>query len=123
MEYLSLEKINAYQKAYSLSNLVWDEVQSWEKFAKWSVGIQFVKAADSIAANIAEGFGRYYKKDKIQFYRYSFGSLEECIDWTKKAKYRSLLGEDEAKYFLEESENLKREINHLIKFANEKLKF
>ena len=123
MEYLSLEKINAYQKAYSLSNLVWDEVQSWEKFAKWSVGIQFVKAADSIAANIAEGFGRYYKKDKIQFYRYSFGSLEECIDWTKKAKYRSLLGEDEANYFLEESENLKREINHLIKFTNEKLKF
>ena len=123
MEYLSLEKINAYQKAYSLSNLVWDEVQSWEKFAKWSVGIQFVKAADSIAANIAEGFGRYYKKDKIQFYRYSFGSLEECIDWTKKAKYRSLLGEDEANYFIEESENWKREINHLIKFTNEKLKF
>ncbi|MCK4639103.1 MAG: four helix bundle protein, partial [Bacteroidales bacterium] len=27
------------------------------------------EAADSISANIAEGFGRYHKKDKIKFYR------------------------------------------------------
>lgn len=36
---------------------------------------QIINAIDSISANIAEGFGRYGKKDKIKFYYYSFGSV------------------------------------------------
>jgi len=34
---------------------------------KKHVGGQFVEVADSISANIADGFGRYNKKDKIKF--------------------------------------------------------
>ncbi|MEZ4887390.1 MAG: four helix bundle protein [Chitinophagales bacterium] len=46
-------------------------------FAQWTVGKQYVTAVYSISANIAEGFGRYHKKDKIKFYRYMTGSLHE----------------------------------------------
>jgi len=38
----------------------------WDYFAKKTVGEQFIDAVDSISANIAEGFGRYHKKDKIK---------------------------------------------------------
>lgn len=39
---------------------------------------QFRRAAVSIPANIAEGFGKTTIKDKVRFMGYSQGSLEEC---------------------------------------------
>ena len=79
-KFLKLNDIEAYTVAFILSNYVWDVVVKWDYFAKDTVGKQFVKAVDSISANIAEGFGRYSKKDKIKFFRYSFGSLYESLD-------------------------------------------
>jgi four helix bundle protein len=84
-EYLSLSKIDAYVMAFNLSNFIWQLVIKWDNFEKWTIGKQYVEAVDSISANIAEGFGRYHKKDKIHFYRISFGSKEESRDWTRKA--------------------------------------
>jgi len=63
----------------------------WGFFEKKTIGSQFVNAMYSISANIAEGFGRYHKKDKIKFYRYAQGSIKECYDWNEKSKYRGLI--------------------------------
>lgn len=78
-KFLQLNDIEAYKIAFHLSNFVWDIVMVWEHFPKTTIGRQFVDAVDSISANIAEGFGRHFKKDKINFYRYSKGSLKECF--------------------------------------------
>ncbi len=123
MEYLSLDKLNAYVIAFELGNTVWDTVQTWNNFAKWTVGTQFVKSADSISANIAEGFGRFYKKDKILFYRYSSASTKECLDWTNKAIHRGLLLPEQSEFILQKLEVLPKEINHLINFTNNNLKY
>jgi len=84
-KFLKLNDIEAYKIAFHLSNIVWSIVLKWDAFAKHTVGEQFVEAIDSISANIAEGFGRYNKKDKIKFYRYSYGSVSEGFDWNQKA--------------------------------------
>ena len=118
-KYLSLNKIEAYMIGFELSNYVWKIVMKWDKFARWTIGKQYVDAVDSISANLAEGFGRYHKKDKIKFYRYSTGSLQESLDWTRKAIVRKLLTKDEQEHITKE---LQKSINHLIKFTNEKLK-
>lgn len=120
-KYLQLNDIGAYKIAFYLSNYTWDIVIKWDYFAKDTIGKQFVRAIDSISANIAEGFGRYSKKDKIKFYRYSFGSIKESLDWNEKAKVRKLLTEEQYKHILEELNKLPRELNYLIKFTNEKL--
>ena len=85
-KYLELNDITAYKDAFHFSNMVWGIVVGWNHFAQSTIGSQFVRAIDSISANIAEGFGRYSKKDKIKFYRYSLGSLKESLDWNEKAQ-------------------------------------
>ncbi|MCF6269858.1 MAG: four helix bundle protein [Melioribacteraceae bacterium] len=81
-----------------------------------------MNAIDSISANIAEGFGRFGKKDKIKFYRIAFGSMYEALDWTEKAIKRKLISDDEYKYIFSELNKLPKEIHSLIKFTNDKLK-
>ncbi|MEP7254608.1 MAG: four helix bundle protein [Ferruginibacter sp.] len=90
--------------------------------AKRTIGEQFIDAIDSISANIAEGFGRYNKKDKIKFWRYSQGSMMECLDWNQKAKARKLLSDEEYNFIFNELQKLPKAINSLILYTNQKLK-
>jgi len=39
---------------------------------------QFDRASASISLNLAEGSGRFSRKDQKRFYHISFGSLREC---------------------------------------------
>lgn len=119
--YLRLNDLGAYTKAFHLSNYCWDIVVHWDFFAKETIGKQFVRSIDSISANIAEGFGRFTKKDKIQFYRYSFGSVKESLDWNEKAKYRKLISEEQYQHIFTALNSLPIELHALIKFTNEKL--
>lgn len=122
MEYLKLNSIDCYKRSLYLSKYVWDIIIKWDWFEKQTVGSQFVRAIDSISANISEGFGRYGKKDKIKFYHYSFGSVKESCDWNEKSKIRKLISIDQYKYILEGLLILPKEINQLILFTNQRLK-
>jgi len=122
MKYLQLNDIDCYKRALNLSTYVWEIVIKWDYFAKKTVGIQFVTAIDSISANIAEGFGRYGKKDKIKFYYYSFGSMKESCDWNEKSKIRKLLTKIEYEHILGELLKLPIEIHQLIRYTDSKLK-
>ena len=119
--YLKLNNVSAYKKAFNLSNYVWDIILTWNILARDTIGKQFVRAIDSISANIAEGFGRYTKKDKINFYRISFASIKESLDWNEKAKVRKLVSQEQYARIVAELTDLPREIHTLIKFTNERL--
>jgi len=119
--YLKIGDITPYNRSFALSNTVWNIVVKWDYFSKKTIGTQFVDAVDSVSANIAEGFGRYHKKDKIKFYHYAKGSVLESFDWSEKAYVRKLINEKEYSHINENLKFLPKEINHLIKFTNEKL--
>ena len=120
-KYLSVEDIIAHKLASEVAEIVWNEVQTWPWIAKKTVGIQWIESTDSISANIAEGFGRFHKKDKVKFYYNAKGSLLESIDWTKKALKRALISESETNEILEILEKLPREIHFQIKYTMENL--
>ncbi|BAU54131.1 four helix bundle protein [Mucilaginibacter gotjawali] len=121
-KFLQLNDLTSYNSGFSFANKVWDIVIKWDYFARDTIGKQFVNAADSISANIAEGFGRYHKKDKIKFYYYSLGSVKECTDWLNKAKIRNLVSEQLFAELNELMEKLPRDIHQLIKFTDDHLK-
>src|SRR5258705_10088258 len=120
--FMKLNDIDCYRDSFHLSNKVWDIVINWNYFARDTIGKQYVRAIDSISANIAEGFGRYGKKDKVKFYRYSQGSLNESLDWNQKSKVRNLVSKEEYEYIFAELQKLPRAINALVLFTNQKLK-
>ncbi|MFC4210150.1 four helix bundle protein [Pedobacter lithocola] len=39
---------------------MWNIVITWDYFSKDTIGKQLCRAANSISANIAEGYGRYH---------------------------------------------------------------
>ena len=121
-KFLKLNDIEAFRVAFHLSNYVWDVVLKWNNFSQRTVGEQFAKAVDSISANLAEGFGRYGKKDKIKFFRHSQGSLSESLNWNGKSKVRKLLSAEQYKYIFGELQKLPKAINSLILDTNQKLK-
>ena len=119
--YLKLNDIEAYRISFALSNYIWHIVMQWSSLAQHTVGQQFVRSADSISANISEGFGRYTKKDKIKFYRYAQGSMYECFDWNEKSKLRMLITSDQHEHVLTELKKLPKAINSLVKYTNNHL--
>ena len=121
MNYQRFTDIEAYTIAYSLSNEVWKIVIQWNYLAQKTIGAQFIDATDSISANIAEGFGRYFKKNKIKFYYYARGSSPECIDWLEKSRNRKLINLEQYECIKIELEKLPGLINSLIKYTEFKL--
>jgi len=87
----SIEELSVFQKADKLGDIVWDIVLKWNYFAKKTIGDQWVRATDSIAANITEGYGRYFFGEYIVFLYYARGSAYEAKFWLEKAHKRGLL--------------------------------
>ncbi|HVF09986.1 MAG TPA: four helix bundle protein, partial [Abditibacteriaceae bacterium] len=88
---LSFEELRVYQQAEQLADEVWEIVLTWDTFTKDTVGKQVVRAADSIGANISEGFGRGSYQDNKRFIRIARGSLYETRHWLRRAVRRQLL--------------------------------
>ena len=47
---------------------------------------QLVRAARSISANLAEGYGRTTGPERAKYYDYAYSSDRECTDWYYKAR-------------------------------------
>ncbi len=82
--YIPLKDLKVYKLARDLSKIGWGIYESLNWQDKKIIGDQFIRAIDSVGANIAEGYSRYHYLDKIRFYYISRASLaESCDHWTE----------------------------------------
>jgi four helix bundle protein len=88
----AFENLDVYRLAERLSQAIWKIVGTWKAFDRDTVGKQLVRAADSVGANIAEGFGRGNGLDHKRFIRIARGSICEVKHWLRLAYGRELLG-------------------------------
>ena len=77
--------------AETLSDLIWYAFDDWSDKVKKTIGYQIIKSADSIAANLAEGYGRYTPAERKRFYYYSRGFFEETKAWLRKLIRRKII--------------------------------
>ncbi len=115
---LRLGDLKIYRESFSVSNYVWRLLHARNYVIVNTIGQQFIRAADSISANIAEGFGRYSKKEKIRFYLYARGSVYESLDWLEKCRVRNIISLEDYSKIRSILSNLPLKLNAIMKSAN-----
>jgi four helix bundle protein len=107
----SFRDLRVWHQAVALADEVATRVATWPSFERSAVGLQLVRAAESIGANIAEGAGRATKADKRRFYLIARGSLYETEHWLIRAEARGLMPPGASQM----TDNLGRALNGLIR--------
>jgi four helix bundle protein len=118
----TLEKLEVYNIAEKFSDDIWNIVSAWDYFKKDTIGKQLVRAADSISANIAEGYGRYFYKESKQFYFYSRGSIQETKSWLTKCVRRKIIHPEICESLIELCKKILIMLNAFIKFVRDSQK-
>ena len=117
---MSLEDLRVYNKAMEIGERVWQDVGGWNYLEKDTIGKQLIRAVDSIAANLSEGYGRYHFKEEKNFAYYSRGSLYETKTWLTKAKNRNLISEQRFSEYSDSLTILAKMLNNYIKTIGSK---
>ena len=76
-----------WQKAHQLVLRTYVVTREFPREEVYGLTSQFRRAAISVGANIAEGYSRNGKRDKLKFFNYAMASLREC-------EYYIILGRD-----------------------------
>ena len=116
----SILELDVYVLAEKLADRIWDEYDGWGVKARSTMGFQMIRATDSIAANIAEGYGRYTPADRKMFYRFARGSFEETKAWLRKAVRRNLInGPESIGFYKKLCDELGPKLNAFIRTTNQ----
>ena len=118
----TLEDLDVYNLSQSFSDSIWFIVEKWDNFPKFGVGKQMTNSTNSISSNIAEGYGRYFIKENINFCFYSRGSILETKNWLQKCVRRNLLNKEEHEMLINQLEIIHKKLNGYIKVLKENLK-
>lgn len=87
--------LDAWKKNHELVLEVYKLTRNFPKEEMFGLTSQIRRAASSITANIAEGYGRYHYKDKAKFYLIARGSATETQDQLITAKDLGYLSEED----------------------------
>jgi four helix bundle protein len=104
-----------YRRAAALAADVYTATRRWDWFDRRTLGIQLVRAADSVAANIAEASGRWHDPDARRLLLVARGSLYETEHWIVSGEQRGLLPEGTSRRI----DEVARLLNGLIKRRRE----
>ena len=111
---MDVNDLDVYRRSMRLAEEIWADVEDWPSFAKYSIGTQITQAADSIAANISEGHGRYHFGENRQFCYYARGSLQEIRTWLQKARSRRLISKELIADLSDELVEIRKMLNSYI---------
>ena len=84
-------ELDIYKLPATLSDKIWYAFDECSKKAQKTIGYQIIRSSDSIAATIAEAYGRFTPADRKTFYRYARGSFEETKTWLRKLIRRNVI--------------------------------
>lgn len=106
-----------WQEAHKLAITVYGTTKVFPPEDRFGLVHQLRRCAVSITSNIAEGFSRYGKKEKRQFYRMALGSLTELQNQMLLARDVGYLPKDNFKKLADSTITVSKLINGLIKSA------
>ena len=114
--YIPLKDLKVYQLARQLSTKAWLIYSKMSFEEKKLIGDQFIRSVDSVGANIAEGYHRFYYLDKCRFYYNSRASLSEAIEhWLELLLEREKISIELFNEFVKIHKDLQVLLNNFIR--------
>lgn len=89
------ERLKVYELSLEFVHKIFKITKDLPRDYQFSLADQLRRAALSIVNNIAEGSGKFSKKEKTQFYRISLSSARECIPMLTILTQEKLIPEDD----------------------------
>ena len=108
------EKLEVWQLSVELADFILKLLESFPANKHFRLIGQMEAAVSSVAQNIAEGKGRQYKKEFIQFLYIAEGSLFEVLTLAEILKRRRLIEENDFTKIRKDSENIDSKLHGLI---------
>ena len=108
------EKLEVWQLAVEFADFILGLLETFPANKHLRLVGQMEAAVCSIAQNVAEGKGRQYKKEFIQFLYIAEGSLFEVLTLTELFKRRRLIEDKEAIEIKKQAETIDRKLHGLI---------
>ena len=114
----AFEKLLVYQKSVDFADHIFSKTENFPCSYGFLVD-QLNRAAVSIAANIAEGNGRFTKADRRNFIVIARGSIQECVPLLELASRRNLITPADHEDLKSNLEEVARMLRGLIKGLDE----
>jgi four helix bundle protein len=108
------ERLDVYQKSMDFIDETAALIETFPRGYGY-LGNQLARASLSIAANLAEGNGRFTKPDRRNFFTIARGSVQECIPLLELASRRGLINSAQHTDLRNRLEEISRMISGLIK--------
>ncbi|QUW01818.1 four helix bundle protein [Chloracidobacterium sp. MS 40/45] len=113
MSFHDYRDLEVWQKAILVAKQIYLLSEGFPPSERYGLTSQMRRAAVSIPANIAEGWGRRYTTEFIQFLRYANGSRTELETLLMIGVEINLTRQEAVQPILEELQTLGRQINNL----------
>ena len=107
----TFKDIIAWQKSYDYCLYVYKVSANFPEFERFGLRSQFTRAAVSITANIAEGYRKLSKQDKLRFFNIAQGSLDECRNYNILSRDLGYISDEEYNILEEKIEIASKFIN------------
>lgn len=114
---MQIGDLEIYQIARKLSGRAWAVYVGLQLSERKIVGDQFLRSIDSMGANIAEGWGRFYFLDRNRFNYHARRSLLEAIHWVNLLIERKIIGRNLGEEMIAELELLRYKLNNYIRIT------
>lgn len=107
------EKLDAWQLAVELSDVVYRVTRTFPADERFGLTSQLRRAATSVPANIAEGSGRVSDRDNLRFLEMAYGSLMEVVSHLEVATRQSFIRPEDRETLRIQADRLARVLSGL----------
>jgi four helix bundle protein len=116
----SYRDLLVWQQSMDLAVTCYQLTKTFPREELYGLSSQIRRASSSIPANIAEGYGREYRKEYIHFLRISQGSLKELETHLILSSRVNIIIDPDLQIILTKTESIGKLLNGLIRALESK---
>lgn len=118
----SFRDLTVWQLSSEFSKEMAKLVKTFPRKEQYALADDLLRAARSVPANISEGWGRVFPKEKISFYNIANGSAEECSNHLIEAYNNAYISEKMSQFYQKKAHIIAIKLTNLITSTRKRIK-